>query len=42
MKYIKSYILFVLMVFTVTGCTLDDLKDDVNNLKDRVALLRNR
>lgn len=39
MKYIKSYILFVLMVFTVTGCTLDDLKDDVNNLKDRVALI---
>ena len=27
------------MVFTVTGCTLDDLKDDVNNLKDRVALI---
>lgn len=39
MKYIKSYILFVLMVFTVTGCTLDDLKDDVNNLKDRVTLI---
>lgn len=39
MKYIKSYILFVLMVFTVVGCTLDDLKDDVNNLKDRVALI---
>lgn len=39
MKYIKSYILFVLMVFTVTGCTLDDLKDDMNNLKDRVTLI---
>ncbi|WP_195474616.1 PL29 family lyase N-terminal domain-containing protein [Bacteroides finegoldii] len=39
MKYIKSYILFFLMVFAVTGCTTDDLKDDVNNLKDRVTLI---
>lgn len=39
MKYIKSYILSVLMVFAVTGCTLDDLQDDVNDLKDRVALI---
>ncbi len=39
MKYIKSYILFFLMVFAVTGCTTDDLKDDVNDLKDRVTLI---
>ena len=39
MKYIKSYILFFLMVFAVTGCTTDDLKDDVNGLKDRVTLI---
>lgn len=39
MKYMKSYILSVLMVFAVTGCTLDDLQDDVNDLKDRVALI---
>ena len=39
MKYIKSYILFFLMVFAVTGCTTDDLKDDVNDLKDRVMLI---
>ena len=39
MKYIKSYILFVLMVFAVTGCKMDDLQDDVNDLKDRVTLI---
>ena len=39
MKYIQSYILFFLMVFAVTGCTTDDLKDDVNDLKDRVMLI---
>lgn len=39
MKYIKSYLLFALMALTVTGCTLDDLQDDVNNLKDRVTLI---
>ena len=39
MKYIKSYILFFLMVFAVTGCTTDDLKDDVSDLKDRVTLI---
>lgn len=40
MKYIKSYILFVLMVFALTGCNkYDDLKDDVNDLKDRVTLI---
>lgn len=27
------------MVFAVTGCTTDDLKDDVNDLKDRVTLI---
>ena len=31
MKYIKSYILFVIMGFAVAGCTIDDLKDDVND-----------
>ena len=39
MKYIKLYILFFLMIFAVTGCTTDDLKDDVNDLKDRVTLI---
>lgn len=40
MKYIKSYIFFVLTVFALTGCNqYDDLKDDVNDLKDRVALI---
>ena len=39
MKYIKLYILFFLMIFDVTGCTTDDLKDDVNDLKDRVTLI---
>ena len=40
MKYIKSYILFVIMGFAVAGCTMDDLKDDVNDLKDRVTSSR--
>ena len=39
MKYIKSYILLALMVLAVTGCKQEDLKDDVNALKDRVTLL---
>ena len=39
MKYIKSYILFVIMGFAVAGCTIDDLKEDVNDLKDRVTLI---
>lgn len=39
MRYIKSYILFVIMGFAVAGCTIDDLKDDVNDLKDRVTLI---
>lgn len=39
MKYIKSYILFALMVMAVSGCKTDDLKDDVSDLENRVALL---
>ena len=39
MKYMKSYILFALMGWAVTSCTLNDLKDDVDNLKDRVTLI---
>lgn len=39
MKYIKSYILFAFMTLAFTGCKTDDLKDDLNDLKDRVALL---
>lgn len=39
MKFMKLYILFALSVFCITGCKMENLKDDVNELKDRVALL---
>ncbi|WP_287677309.1 PL29 family lyase N-terminal domain-containing protein [Bacteroides sp.] len=35
----KLYILFALSVFGITGCKMENLKDDVNELKDRVTLL---
>lgn len=39
MKFMKLYILFALSVFGITGCKMENLKDDVNELKDRVTLL---
>lgn len=39
MKFMKLYILFALSVFCITGCKMENLKDDVNELKDRVTLL---
>ena len=39
MKFMKLYILFALSVFSITGCKMENLKDDVNELKDRVTLL---
>lgn len=39
MKYIKSYILLTWMAVSLVGCKVDDLKDDVNDLKNRVALM---
>ena len=39
MKFMKLYILFALSVFCITGCKIENLKDDVNELKDRVTLL---
>lgn len=39
MKFMKLYILFALSVFCITGCKMENLKDEVNELKDRVTLL---
>lgn len=39
MKHIKSYILLTWMAVSLVGCKMDDLKDDVNDLKNRVALI---
>lgn len=39
MKFMKLYILFALSVLGITGCKMENLKDDVNELKDRVTLL---
>lgn len=38
-KYFMSYILFALMVLAITGCKTDDLRDDLDGLKNRVTLL---